>query len=125
MLSSARLLRMLVPPRRPLGCALLALAVGCSHRDSLASEVLAQRILPPPDYSAQAAPDVPPRAPEAPGEGTKPGQAEKTAEATAPAAAAAPQPLARDGVPCQPLAQPDALALAFQLQPRLRASLGH
>ena len=104
---------------------MLALAVGCSHRDSLASEVLAQRILPPPDYSAQAAPDVPPRAPEASGEGTKPGEVEKTPEATAPAADAPAQPLAQDGVPCQPLALPDAVGLAFQLQPRLRASLGH
>jgi outer membrane protein len=114
---------MLLAARRPLGCALLALAVGCSHRDSLAPEVLAQRILLPPDASAQAALDVPPRAPEAPGEGTKPGKVEKTAEATAPAADAPPQPLAQDGVPCQPLALPDAVALAFRLQPRLRASL--
>jgi outer membrane protein TolC len=31
--------------------------------------------------------------------------------------------VARDGVSCQPLALPDAIALAFRLQPRLRASL--
>jgi outer membrane protein TolC len=112
---------MLVAARRPLWCALLALAAGCSHRDSLAPEVLAQRILPPLDASAQAAPDVLPRAPEAPGEGSKPSEIEKPAEPTAPAAP--PQPLVRDGVPCQSLALPDAVALAFQLQPRLRASL--
>jgi outer membrane protein TolC len=29
----------------------------------------------------------------------------------------------RDGVPCRPLALPDAIALAFQLQPRLRSAL--
>jgi outer membrane protein TolC len=102
---------------------LLAVAVGCSHRDSLAPEVLAQRILPPPDASAQAAPDVPPRAPEASEEGTRPGEVEKAAEATAPAADAPPQPLAQDGVPCQPLTLPDAVNLAFRLQPRLRATL--
>jgi outer membrane protein TolC len=102
---------------------LFALAVGCSHRDSLAPEVLAQHILPPPGASAQAAPDVPVRAPEAPGEGSKPGEAEKAAEPTASAAGAPPQTLAQEGVPCQPLALPDAVNLAFRLQPRLRASL--
>jgi outer membrane protein TolC len=102
---------------------LLALAVGCSHRDSLAPDVLAQRILPPPSSSAQAAPDVPPQAPDPPAEGSKPGEAEKMADTTAPAAAAPTQTLARDGVPCQPLALPDAVRLAFQLQPRLRASV--
>jgi outer membrane protein TolC len=99
---------------------LLGLAVGCSHRGSLVPEGLAQRILPPPDASAQAAPDVLLRAPEAPREESKPGEAKKAAE---PAADAAPQTLVQDGVPCQPLALADALALAFQLQPRLRASL--
>ena len=122
MRSSARSLRMLVAARRPLWCALLGLAVGCSHRESLAPEVLAQRILPPPEA---AAPEVPPRAPDAPGEGSKPGETDKPAEPTAAAASTPPMPLVQDGVPCQPLAQPDALALAFQLQPRLRASLGH
>lgn len=40
-----------------------------------------------------------------------------------PARAHPPQPVALDGVPCQPLTLPDAIALAFRLQPRLRASL--
>ena len=33
MLSSARLVGMLVAARCPLGCALLGLALGCAHRD--------------------------------------------------------------------------------------------
>jgi outer membrane protein TolC len=114
---------MLRAARRPLCCALLGLAVGCSHHESLAPEGLAQRILPPPDASTQAAPEVLLRAPEAPKEESKSGEAEKKAEPSAPVAGAAPQTLARDGVPCQPLALTDAVALSFRLQPRLRASL--
>ena len=122
MLSRARLGRLLVAARRPVWCALLGLAVGCSHRDSLAPEVLAERILPPPGAAAQAASDVPSRVPEA-AEGNKSGGAEKTAGAGPASPGAAPAVLAKDGVPCQPLALPDAVALAFELQPRLRASL--
>ena len=114
---------MLVAARRPLGCALLGLAVGCAHRDLAAPEVSAHRILPPPGAAAQAVPEVLVLPPEPPREENKPGEAEKTAEPAAPAAGAAPGTLAQDGVPCQPLALPDAVALAFRLQPRLRASL--
>jgi outer membrane protein TolC len=120
MLSRAGFVRRLASARRPLWCALLGLVVGCSNRESLAPEALAQRILPPADAPAQAVPDSPPQAPEAPEEGNKPGEAEKPA---APEVAPPTQTLARDGVPCQPLALPDAIALAFRLQPRLRASL--
>src|SRR5262249_14907845 len=63
------------------------------------------------------------RPPEPPREENKPGEAEKTAEPAAPAAGAAPGTLAQDGVPCQPLALPDAVALAFRQQPRLRVFL--
>jgi outer membrane protein len=115
---------MLAATRRPLGCALLGLAVGCSHRDLAVPEVSAQRILPPADAPAQAAPEVLARAPEPPREeNNQPGEAEKTAEPATLAAGAAPGTLARDGVACQPLALPDAVSLAFRLQPRLRASL--
>jgi hypothetical protein len=74
MLSRAGLVRMLAAARRPLWGALLGLAVGCSHPESLAPEGLAQRILPPPDAPAQAAA----RAPDAAGDGNKSGEAEKT-----------------------------------------------
>jgi outer membrane protein TolC len=113
---------MLVAARRPVWCALLGLAVGCSHRDLAAPEVLAQRILPPPGAAAQAASDLPAWAPET-AEGNKPGGPEKAATAGPTGPGAAPAVLAKDGVPCQPLALPDAIALAFDLQPRLRASL--
>ena len=114
---------MLVAAHRPLGCAMLSLAVGCAHRNLAAPEVSAQRILPPPGAAAQAAPEVLLRPPERPREENKAGEAEKSAEPAAPAAGAAPGTLAQDGVPCQPLALTDAVALAFRLQPRLRASL--
>ena len=122
MLSRAKIGRLLVAARRPAWCALLGLAVGCSHRDSLAPEVLAQRILPPPGAAAQSASDLLSRAPET-AEGIKLGGAEKTAGAGLTSPGAPPAVLAKDGVPCQPLALPDAIALAFELQPRLRASL--
>ena len=122
MLSRAKIGRLMVAALRPFWCALLGLAVGCSHRDSLAPEVLAQRILPPPGAAAQDASNVPSWAPET-AEGNKAGGAEKTARPGPTSPGAAPILLAKDGVPCQPLALPDAVALAFQLQPRLRASL--
>jgi outer membrane protein TolC len=85
--------------------------------------VLADRILPPPAVVADAAASVPaeplPDAAgiirEAPGSG-------KPAAPPAPAASRA-QTVAIDRVPCQALTLPDAIALAFQFQPRLRASV--
>jgi outer membrane protein TolC len=114
---------MLAAARRPLWGTLLGLAVGCSHRESLAPEGLAQRILPPPDALAEAAPDAPARAPKAVAEGNRPEEADKTEGQGTPNPDASPQAVARDGVLCQPLTLPDAVALAFRLQPRLRASL--
>ena len=121
MLSSVRFVRMLVAARRPLGCALLGLAVGCAHRDLAAPEVSAQRILPPPGAAAQAVPEVLVLPPEPPREENKPGEAEKTAEPAAPAAGAAPGTLAQDGVPCQPLALPalDTVSVAGFMQLRI------
>jgi outer membrane protein len=115
--SRAVLGRILDAARRPLWGALLALAIGCSQRESLAPEGLAQRILPPPDAPPQAAPEA------AAGEANKSGDTEKPAGPGAPGPDAAPQTIARDGVPSQPLTLAYAIALAFRLQPRLRASL--
>jgi outer membrane protein TolC len=97
MLSRAALLRALAGARRPLWGALLTLAAGCSHGGHFPSQALAERIVPP-DAQAQAAP----------------------ADA---APVIAPVPAPPDGVPCEPLSLPDAVDLAFRLQPRLRASL--
>src|SRR5262249_37548630 len=124
MLSSARLIRMLAAARRPLGCALLGLAVGCSHRESLAPEVLAQRILPPPEPPAAAVlpPDPalaplakggvrlgPPTAvpPGADGVAQKTGEVEGTVRQTPPGPNAPSQPVTLDRVPCEPLTLPD------------------
>jgi hypothetical protein len=118
---------MLAPARRPLWGVLLSLAAGCSHGASLAPEVLAERILPPPDLPdvpASAAPETampPPKA--ATAEGRKLEEVDKKAGQTPPSPDASPRPVPLDHGPCAPLTLPDAIALAFQLQPRLRASL--
>jgi outer membrane protein TolC len=102
---------------------LLVLTLGCSHREVLAPNDLAQRILPPPEAAVRARPEPPVRAPEASPDGNTP----PTVEKPPPPGVAGPDSfaatVARDGMPCQPLALPDAVSLAFQLQPRLRASL--
>jgi outer membrane protein TolC len=108
--------------RRLLWGALIGLAMGCSHRQTVAPEVMAPRILPPPDVATQDVPDALLRAPAAT-EGNRTEEANKTAGQGATDPAASAQIVARDGVPCQPLTLPDAIALAFRLQPRLTASL--
>jgi outer membrane protein TolC len=102
---------------------LLVLALGCSHREALLPDDLAQRVLPPPEALVQARPDPSVRAPEALPDGKSPATVEKPSppEVAGPDSSSA--TVAREGIPCQPLALPDAVSLAFQLQPRLRASL--
>jgi outer membrane protein TolC len=94
------------------GLVLLALAAGCSHHASYSQVDLSQRILPaaPPTPVLPAAPapeggteSLPTPAPTPVGIDTVPGAA--------------------DEAPCRPLTLADAVALAFQYQPRLRASL--
>jgi outer membrane protein len=108
--------------RRCMG-ALLVLALGCSHREALAPDDLAQRILPPPEAPVQARPDPPARVPEASPDGSSSAMVDKAPSPEVGSAESATQTVARDGMPCQPLSLPDAVALAFRLQPRLRASL--
>jgi outer membrane protein TolC len=122
MLLRAGLRRRLPAARRLLWGGLIGLAVGCAHRQAGAPEVLALRILPPTDAAAQAVPDEFLREPAAT-ERKRAEEAKKPEREGAPNLAASTQALARDGVPCQPLTLPDAVALAFRLQPRLRASL--
>jgi outer membrane protein TolC len=103
--------------------AVVVLVVGCSHRGSLSPQAQADRVLPPPDAVAAPAATLPAEPlPDAAG-GTHPASGPETTGPTPPAPAPAPQPIAVDRVPCQPLTLPDAIALAFQFQPRLRASL--
>jgi outer membrane protein len=135
MLSRGGIVRVLAAARRPWWGLLLSLAAGCAHGDPLPAQALAERILPPPEVQAAPAaavlpPDdsptplpqgavrlgpataVPPGAAES---GHKTGEVEKAAGHTQ----AGPEAPA----PCAPLTLPDAIALAFRLQPRLRASL--
>jgi outer membrane protein len=89
------------------GSMLLCLAVGCSHRTCFSSQELAGRVLPPPEVvQASVQPETPAAAERSSNEETPTGQA--------PAA---------EGVAGTTLTLPDAIAMAFRLQPRLRASL--
>jgi outer membrane protein TolC len=115
--------RMAGPARRALTGALLCVTVGCSHGGSLSPQVLADRILPPPDIVAPVAAEAAETLPDAADAGQPARGAEKTPEHTVLRPNAPQQPIAVDRVPCQALTLPDAIALAFQLQPRLRASL--
>jgi outer membrane protein TolC len=102
---------------------LFALAAGCSNRGALAPQALAERILPPPVIVSETIAAVPVEPlPEA----AKKGQdehAEQSPPAPTPRPEFPPQPIAIDRVPYRALTLPDAIALAFQFQPRLRASL--
>jgi outer membrane protein TolC len=136
---------MLSAARPQLCCILLSLTAGCTHHAYFSSP--AERILPPPGGPAQtaSAEDLPPspktaaekkhKEGESGSEETLPsprttdekehksGEAEKTPE-QAPSRPDAPiQIMASNGVACQPLTLPDAIALAFQLQPRLKAAV--
>jgi outer membrane protein TolC len=104
-------------------CALLLLAAGCTHHASLSSPALAERILPPPDVPAPSASEeiLPPPRIDTEKE-HKSGELEETSE-RAPPSRDARWAVDRDRVSSQPLTLPDAIALAFRLQPRLRASL--
>jgi outer membrane protein len=130
MSSPVRFIQILANLRRPFWGVLLCLAAGCSHRSALSSRLLAERILPPPDIFSTSAPapsasaeTLPPPKKIETEEGQKAGEREKVPGQTSPdpntPAPAAP----RDPAPCQTLTLPDAIDLAFQLQPRLRASL--
>jgi len=124
MLARAPLVRTLVASRWSLWTALLSLAAGCSHPNSVCPNGLAERILPPQDVPAATAtePSVPPPQ-TATAAGHNSSEEERAAAQTPPGQNSPSQQIALDGVPSQPLTLPDALALAFRLQPRLRATL--
>jgi outer membrane protein TolC len=143
MLSRAGIVRVLAAARRPWWALLLSLAVGCTHGDPLPPQVLAERILLPPEVQAASAASVlPPEAapvplpqgavrlgpataalPEPADNGQKTGEVEKTAGCTHPGPEALPQAVAECPVPGAPLTLPDAIALAFRFQPKLRVAL--
>jgi outer membrane protein TolC len=121
-LSRARLLPVLGVARRLALGLVLALAAGCAHQ-GVAPQVSASRILPPPELVTTAATLPVEPLPDASG-GVHPApDAEKTSPAARDAADGPARPIAVDNVPCATLTLPDAIALAFRLQPRLRASL--
>jgi hypothetical protein len=122
-LSRARLLPVLGAARRPALGLVLSLAAGCAHHGAAAPQVSVARILPPPELVTTAATvPVEPLPDSASGVNPKP-DAEKASPASRAVADGHARPIAVDNVPCQALTLPDAIALAFRLQPRLRASL--
>jgi outer membrane protein TolC len=117
---------MLAAAQPPFWGVLLSLAAGCSHTGPLSSEVLAERILPPSDAPTPAIPPLTvPGEPDKPEkeEKNKPEKEEKKPAPSPPGAYSHLPPPAHEGAPCAPLSLPDAIALAFRQQPRLRVYL--
>jgi outer membrane protein TolC len=99
---------------------------GCSHERYSGQEDLAQRILPPPNIDIQQGLSLPKKTPQdiADGELAGLGQPVPLDAVEAGQAKLPPSPQESDGSePRQRLTLPDAVALAYRLQPRLRASL--
>src|SRR5207249_4090757 len=117
--------------RLPGGQKLLAFfllsSLGCSHELYSGPGSLAQRILPPLSLSTHQDLASPSKMAHESADWNSPGQAPEFAHAEAdPPQAKTPAPPQANGGSCQPgqtLTLPDAIAMAFQLQPRLRASL--
>jgi outer membrane protein len=105
-------------------CGLLTALVGCSHSGSTYPQILADRILAPPDVAASVAGEESlPQPKAAEPEARKSDDAGKTTEQMPRGPDAPADPACRDGAPNKQLTLPDAIAVAFRLQPRLRASL--
>src|SRR5579875_2001618 len=129
MSSLVSFIQMLATLWPPLWGVLLCLVAGCSHRSALSSRLLAERILPP-DIPATSTPvssapkqTLPPPKKIETEEGHTPGGIEKAPGQTPPDPNNAAPVTPRNPVTCQTLTLTDAIDLAFQLQPRLRASL--
>jgi outer membrane protein TolC len=115
------------PGLKLLGFLLLSSTVGCSHKWCICQEGLAQRILPPLNLAMnEEHPSTKKTAQEAAdGNQARLAQPKPPEQANSVQANLVAPPQGGD-VSCEPgqtLTLPDAVALAFQLQPRLRASL--
>lgn len=119
---------MIAVARQMLVFALVCLTIGCNHGTAVSSRALAKRVLPPPVRPAAPTAIQPIKtvsaqtmklAPGQPSRGVAPIKAE---EIPSPPAATAPQTLDHR-LSGKPLTLDDAIALAFRVQPRLRATL--
>jgi outer membrane protein TolC len=112
---------------RLLGSLLLGSALGCSHGLYYSPEGLAQRILPPPNVDTPEELASPEKTAHQAADDSLAGQeSAKAAEEVDCTPTQSPEPPQSSDGSCQPgrsLTLPDAVALAFRLQPRLRASL--
>src|SRR5262245_35060189 len=124
MLSWADFSQSLHAARRPMCCVLLLLVAGCTHRACLSSQAPEERILPPPDVAAPSALEDALPLPKVDSEKAhEPGEEKETPEPVSPKPGSVRGIGDRDHSPSQSLTLPDAITLAFRLQPRLRASL--
>jgi outer membrane protein TolC len=108
-----------------LGPLILGSTLGCNHGFYSYQEGLAQRILPPPNIDTQEGLSSSSKTAQEATDGKAPKQEPEAAQKVASAPAESPaMPQASDVCqPVQSLTLADAVALAFRLQPRLRASL--
>ena len=104
-------------------CALLAIVVGCSHNGSNYPQLLADRILAPPDAVSATSEEGLPKPKAVEDEATEPDETRRTAVPMPRGPDAPTSQALSDSTPGKALTLPDAIALAFRLQPRLRASL--
>ena len=110
-------------PAAFLGCLVaLAAAAGCYHDGVLYNDGLADQVLPPPSLAAppqkfEAPPSPRPDAADHNGSAQS-GDAKQSGDARVQE-----QSVAGDAAACKPMSLPDAIALAFRLQPRLRVYL--
>jgi outer membrane protein len=118
--------------RKLLAALLLTSAVGCGHRGYTHQEAFAERVLPPAEISIIREEAPPPQEPARETTGGARAPVERPQSPKGPDGKAAPLPAEVQGggagrAPARPLTLlltlPDAIALAFQQQPRLRASL--
>jgi outer membrane protein TolC len=125
MLAGSRLVPSFVGHRRRWACVALALVSGCSHAGFNYSQVLADRIMAPPDVAAAAATSEEglPKPKAVDDERPKSDEPARTERRMPEGRKAPTEPAITNSTVCQPLTLPDAIAAAFRLQPRLRASL--
>ena len=112
----------LLSPAAALVCLVaLSAASGCGHERTVYYDGLAERVLPPPGVGA-----VSPRTSAADSPGASPSRPPDAAQQNPPpqtAGAPPPETVAADGTACPAMSLPEAIAMAFRLQPRLRVYL--
>ncbi len=121
MLSRPRLVRTLAAGL-PLWSVVLCLAVGCTHHEVVSPDVLSEHILPPPDVPSNGVTESTAMTPLPAAERVGPGSPSEIDAENARLRGSAKESGA-GCAPAQTLTLPEAIATAFQQQPRLRVFL--